>query len=98
MPQWQFTLSATTANTEAIRLARAVTGRDVVLLFDGHYHAHLDESLVGLIDGVPVAEESRLPRAAAARTVLAPFNDIATVRQLAPPGRSSSLTRRTRRL
>src|SRR6185437_5827086 len=37
-PMWQFTLSATQANTEAIRLARAVTGRDVVLLFQGHYH------------------------------------------------------------
>jgi glutamate-1-semialdehyde 2,1-aminomutase len=82
MPQWQFTLSATTANTEAIRVARAITGRDAVLFFDGHYHGHLDESLVELIDGVPVAEESGLPRDAAARTVLAPFNDIATVRQL----------------
>ena len=30
VPQWQFTLSATQANTEAIRLARAVTGRAVV--------------------------------------------------------------------
>jgi glutamate-1-semialdehyde 2,1-aminomutase len=33
--QWQFTLSATQANTEAIRLARAVTGREVVVLFEG---------------------------------------------------------------
>jgi hypothetical protein len=35
VPQWQFTLSATQANTEAIRLARAVTGRDVIVLFQG---------------------------------------------------------------
>ena len=34
MPFWQFTLSATLANTEALRLARVVTGRDRVLMFD----------------------------------------------------------------
>jgi glutamate-1-semialdehyde 2,1-aminomutase len=43
LPHWQFTLSATQANTEAIRLARAVTGREVVVLFEGHYHGHLEE-------------------------------------------------------
>ena len=48
---WQFTLSATQANTEAIRLARAVTGREVVVLFAGHYHGHFDEGLVDLEDG-----------------------------------------------
>jgi glutamate-1-semialdehyde aminotransferase len=31
VPQWQFTLSATQANTEVIRLARAVTGREVIV-------------------------------------------------------------------
>ena len=36
VPLWQFTLSATQANTEAIRLARAVTGREVIVLFEGH--------------------------------------------------------------
>jgi glutamate-1-semialdehyde 2,1-aminomutase len=35
LPFWQFTLSATQANTEAIRVARAVTGRSAVLMFDG---------------------------------------------------------------
>jgi len=48
VPQWQFTLSATQANTEAIRLARAVTGREAVVLFEGHYHGHFEE---GLVDG-----------------------------------------------
>src|SRR6266550_438409 len=46
VPQWQFTLSASQANTEAIRLARAVTGREVIVLFQGHYHGHLEEGLV----------------------------------------------------
>jgi len=47
VPQWQFTLSATQANTEAIRLARAVTGREMIVLFQGHYHGHFEEGLVG---------------------------------------------------
>ena len=51
VPQWQFTLSATQANTEVIRLARAVTGREVIVLFQGHYHGHFEEGLVDLEDG-----------------------------------------------
>src|SRR6266571_1335147 len=51
VPQWQFTLSATQANTEIIRLARAVTGRDVIVLFKGHYHGHFEEGLVDIADG-----------------------------------------------
>jgi glutamate-1-semialdehyde 2,1-aminomutase len=35
MPAWQFTLSASAANTEAIRIARFATGRDKVLIFAG---------------------------------------------------------------
>lgn len=35
LPLWQFTLSSTQANTEAIRVARAVTGHSTVLMFDG---------------------------------------------------------------
>ena len=48
---WQFTLAATSANTEVIRVARTVTGRDGVLFFDGKYHGHFDEALVELDDG-----------------------------------------------
>ena len=40
LPFWQFTLSATQANAEAMRTARALTGRDEVLMFDGKYHGH----------------------------------------------------------
>src|SRR6266702_1299499 len=56
--QWQFTLSATQANTEAIRLARAATGREVIVLFQGHYHGHFEEGLVDL-DGERVAAVER---------------------------------------
>ncbi len=46
LPFWQFTLSASAANTEAFRIARLATGRDKVLIFAGKYHGHIDETLV----------------------------------------------------
>jgi glutamate-1-semialdehyde 2,1-aminomutase len=48
LPQWQFTLSATDANRFALRLARAVTGRPKVLVFDGCYHGTVDETFATL--------------------------------------------------
>ncbi|MDP9301719.1 MAG: transaminase [Actinomycetota bacterium] len=76
LPMWQFTLSASQANTEAIRVARVVTGRDKVLLFDGKYHGHFDEALVELApDGSLRPEERGLPMGATTHTVVVPFND-----------------------
>jgi glutamate-1-semialdehyde 2,1-aminomutase len=75
MPKWQFTLSATHANTEAIRVARVVTGRDKVLFFDGKYHGHFDEVLVELHDGRLVPEEAGLPRDVTSKSSIVPFND-----------------------
>ena len=49
LPKWQFTLSASQANVEAIRVARVRTGRDVVLMFEGKYHGHFDQGLVELV-------------------------------------------------
>jgi glutamate-1-semialdehyde 2,1-aminomutase len=77
--KWQFTLSATHANTEAIRIARVVTGRDKVLFFDGKYHGHFDEVLVELHDGRLVPEEAGLPRDVTAKTAIVPFNDPAAL-------------------
>jgi glutamate-1-semialdehyde 2,1-aminomutase len=80
LPKWQYTSSATHANTEAIRVARVATGRDRVLMFDGKYHGHLDEALVELgDDGRVVAEERGVPAATAGGTVLVPFNDPAAL-------------------
>jgi glutamate-1-semialdehyde 2,1-aminomutase len=76
LPLWQFTLAATSANTEVIRVARSLTGRDKVLFFDGKYHGHFDEVLVELEDGRLVPEEHGLPRDVADRTVIVPFNDL----------------------
>jgi glutamate-1-semialdehyde aminotransferase len=75
LPKWQFTLSASQANVEAIRLARAATGRDKVVMFDGKYHGHFDDALVELKDGQRVPEEPGLPRGVAGRTKIVQFND-----------------------
>jgi glutamate-1-semialdehyde 2,1-aminomutase len=80
LPKWQYTSSATHANTEAIRVARVVTGRDRVLMFDGKYHGHLDEALVELDDdGRVVAEERGIPADTASGTVLVQYNDPAAL-------------------
>jgi glutamate-1-semialdehyde 2,1-aminomutase len=80
LPKWQYTVSASQANTEAIRVARVVTGRDKVLLFDGHYLGHFDQTLVGLDDdGTVVPEELGLPSAVAQGTVVVPLNDLAAL-------------------
>ncbi len=76
LPLWQFTLAATSANTEVIRVARSITGRDRVLFFDGKYHGHFDDVLVELEDGRLVPEEGGLPHDVTARTVIVPFNDL----------------------
>ncbi len=80
LPKWQYTSSATHANTEAIRVARVATGREKVVMFDGKYHGHLDESLVELDEaGELVLEERGLPEDTLDGTVIVPFNDPAAL-------------------
>jgi glutamate-1-semialdehyde 2,1-aminomutase len=79
LPYWQATLSATGANSEVIRIARIATGRERIIVFGGHYHGHLDETLVKTVNGLVAAEVSGLPRHAGASTRILPFNDLATL-------------------
>ncbi|HEY7028668.1 MAG TPA: aspartate aminotransferase family protein [Gemmatimonadales bacterium] len=53
LPHWQFALTATDANRFAIRLARMITGRSKILVFNWCYHGTVDETLVILQDGLP---------------------------------------------
>ncbi len=81
----RMTSSGTEATMSAIRLARAVTGRDKVLKFAGAYHGHVDGLLAeagsGLAtQGIPASPG--VPAAAAAATVVAPWNDMARTREL----------------
>ena len=77
----RMTSSGTEATMSAIRLARAVTGREKVLKFAGAYHGHVDGLLAeagsGLAtQGIPASPG--VPESAAAATVIAPWNDAAT--------------------
>jgi glutamate-1-semialdehyde 2,1-aminomutase len=79
LPKWQFTLSASQANTELIRVARVATGRSKVLMFEGKYHGHFDQALVTLEDGREVPEERGLPADVTEQTRVIPFNDLDAV-------------------
>ncbi len=71
--------SGTEATMCALRLSRAVTGRDRVLKFDGCYHGHADALLVGAGSGVAtlgVPGSAGVPTAFTERTVQAPYNDL----------------------
>ena len=77
LPKWQYTLSASQANCEAIRLARVATHKDKVLFFDGKYHGHFDQALVHLAAGGQLAaEEPGLPTSVTQQAVVVPFNDL----------------------
>ena len=74
----RMTSSGTEATMSAVRLARAVTGREKILKFSGAYHGHVDGLLAeagsGLAtQGIPASPG--VPQAAAAATVIVPWND-----------------------
>ncbi|MEX2200741.1 MAG: aminotransferase class III-fold pyridoxal phosphate-dependent enzyme [Dongiaceae bacterium] len=79
LSHWQFTLSATGANAEAIRVARAATGRDKSLMFNGHYHGHADEMLAAG-GGYSNTGYLGLPADAPRRADTIAFNDIDALR------------------
>lgn len=82
MPLWSFSLTATDANRWALRIARMVTGRPMVMAFSYCYHGSVDETFVitgpdggtaprggNVGPAVPVSQTTRV----------AEFNDIASV-------------------
>ncbi len=75
---FQIATTASDANRFAIRVARAVTGRRKILVFDGCYHGAVDETLVDCEDGRTVARKNLLGQVidVATTTVCIPFNDL----------------------
>jgi glutamate-1-semialdehyde 2,1-aminomutase len=70
--------SGTEAAMSALRLARAATGRDRILKFEGCYHGHSDALLVGAGSGVAtlgIPGSPGVPRAFTELTIQAPYND-----------------------
>lgn len=53
LPFWQIATTATDANRFALRVARTITGREKILVFNGCYHGSVDETMVRLVDGRP---------------------------------------------
>jgi glutamate-1-semialdehyde 2,1-aminomutase len=78
----RFVNSGTEATMSALRLARAATGRDVVLKFDGCYHGHGDSFLVRAGSGVAtlgLPDSPGVPADLARLTLSVPFNDLGAV-------------------
>ena len=70
--------SGTEAVMTAVRIARAATGRELVIKFDGGYHGHADGMLVKAGSGLAtqaIADSAGVPKAVAATTVVVPFDD-----------------------
>jgi glutamate-1-semialdehyde 2,1-aminomutase len=81
----RFVNSGTEATMTALRLARAYTGREKIIKFEGCYHGHADMLLVkagsGMVTlGLP--DSPGVPAGAAGDTLVARYNDLASVRYL----------------
>ena len=89
LPFWQFALTATDANRFAIRLARQITKRPKILVFNWCYHGTVDESFITLKDGVAQSRRGNIgpPVDPAVTTRVVEFNDLAALRAGAGPGR-----------
>ncbi len=77
--------SGTEATMSAIRLARGVTHRDVVIKFDGCYHGHADTLLVAAGSGVAtlgIPGSPGVPESVAQHTLSLPYNDIDCIKNV----------------
>jgi len=81
----RFVNSGTEATMSALRLARAYTGRELIIKFDGCYHGHADALLAQAGSGVAtlgLPDSPGVPKGAAAATLVAPYNDLQAVEDL----------------
>src|SRR5215471_9676499 len=81
----RFVSSGTEATMSAVRLARGVTKRDLIIKFEGCYHGHADSFLSQAGSGLAtlgIAEGPGVPQALAALTLNVPYNDLPAVEKL----------------
>jgi glutamate-1-semialdehyde 2,1-aminomutase len=77
--------SGTEATMSAIRLARAATGRELIVKFEGCYHGHADSFLSKAGSGLAtlgIAASPGVPQSVAGLTLDAPYNDLAAVERI----------------
>jgi len=85
MERLRLVSSGTEAVMSAIRLARAYTGRDAILKFEGGYHGHADSLLVKVGSGamtLGTPDSPGVPDDLARHTLTVPYNDISAVERL----------------
>ncbi|MCL6648191.1 MAG: glutamate-1-semialdehyde 2,1-aminomutase [Chloroflexi bacterium] len=78
----RFVCSGTEATMSAVRLARAATGRRLIVKFEGHYHGHADPFLVAAGSGLATANQPSspgVPPGTAADTLVLPPGDYAAL-------------------
>jgi glutamate-1-semialdehyde 2,1-aminomutase len=89
-PQWRFTNSGTESTLDAVRLARAFTGRERLLKIEASYHGHHDALMVSVepppeVMGPPhapasVPQSEGIPKSTVELTSVVPFNDLDAMR------------------
>ena len=87
LPYWQFALSATDANRFSIRLARQITGRSKILVFNWCYHGSVDETFITLEDGVSKPRRGNVgpPVDPSVTTKVVEFNDVDALEKALQP-------------
>lgn len=85
MDQVRLVNSGTEATMSALRLARAASGKDLIIKCDGCYHGHADYLLVAAGSGAATFGEpdsAGVPSAIASNTIIAPYNDIEAIKEI----------------
>ena len=85
MDQLRLVSSGTEATMSALRLARAATGRDIIVKCDGCYHGHADYLLVAAGSGCATLNQpdsAGVPVSFAAHTISVPYNDVAAMERV----------------
>jgi glutamate-1-semialdehyde 2,1-aminomutase len=88
LPYWQFALTATDANRFSIRLARQITGRPKILVFNWCYHGSVDETFITFENGVAKARRGNVgpPVDPSLTTKVVEFNDVEALKKALEPG------------
>ena len=92
LPRWRFANSGTEATMDAVHLMRSFTRRDLIIKVEGGYHGHHDSVQVSVMPAedeagpadrpIAVPASSGIPAAITDLTLIASFNDLASVNRL----------------